>query len=747
VPLVDDPKKSVPFLRSGLGVVLALTAGIAAISSPPSRSEDPAPAAVHEESPDDPPAAVTESAQPRAAAPPVLRGNHRSIQVNVDVSGMDIVGDAANEPSIAISLLDPDNLVVGWRQFDSISSNFRQAGQAYSLDGGETWTFPGVLQPGQFRSDPVLGADSSGRFFYYSLSSVTTTEYFVSSNGGVTWDGPRASFGGDKNWMAIDTTDGIGDGNLYSIWNSQFTCCAAGTDFARSIDAAVTHQGPYALPRKIKWGTVDVGPDGELYVAGIPTSGIPPHVVLRSSNAKNPLVVPTFDLAQDVPLGGGTAIGGLPNPAGLLGQVWVATDRSNGPSRGNVYLLGSIDPTSSDAADVMFSRSEDGGGIFSLPVRIHDGPLGSYQWFGTMSVAPNGRIDVIWNDTRVHPSAIHSEVHYAYSTDEGRTWSAALPVTPRFNSTVGFPQQNKIGDYYHMISDDRGASLAYSATFRGGQDVYFLRVGDCDGNGEHDADDLALGTSQDCNENRVPDECESIPPCTTCDGDGLCESGESCQNCPNDCPLPACGDGVCQPAIGEDCVSCSSDCASMPDRYCCGDGDGDEPVDCSDSRCRSNGFACTDVLSCCGDAVCDGLENGGACAVDCSPVDNDLDGTRDVFDCAPADPGAFAAPQEVAGVRFLADKKTMTWTSDAPNSGSATVYDVIRGAVLELPVGTGPSEICPAFDLVVTSAMIAGDPLPDEAWYVLVRGRNVCASGGFGADSAGDPRLSLACDP
>ena len=91
-------------------------------------------------------------------------------QVNVDVNGQNIVGDAANEPNIAVNPLNPNEILIGWRQFDNVSSNFRQAGRAYTFDGGQTWTFPGVIQPGIFRSDPVLDVDSSGNFYYNSLS-------------------------------------------------------------------------------------------------------------------------------------------------------------------------------------------------------------------------------------------------------------------------------------------------------------------------------------------------------------------------------------------------------------------------------------------------------------------------------------------------------------------------------------------------------------------------------------------------
>src|SRR3989449_7104444 len=87
-----------------------------------------------------------------------------SHQVNVNANGMNITGDAANEPSISVDLTNHNRMVIGWRQFDSVTSNFRQGGYGYTSNGGTSWTFPGVLENGIFRSDPVLGSDDTGRF-------------------------------------------------------------------------------------------------------------------------------------------------------------------------------------------------------------------------------------------------------------------------------------------------------------------------------------------------------------------------------------------------------------------------------------------------------------------------------------------------------------------------------------------------------------------------------------------------------
>jgi len=451
------------------------------------------------------------------------------VQVNVDANGLNVPGDAANEPSLAVDPTDPNKMAIGWRQFDTIASNFRQAGVAYTIDGGLTWTFPGVLDPGQFRSDPVLGSDADGNFYYCSLSSVTTAEVFKSIDGGITWMPPVTAHGGDKEWIAVDQTLGIGSGNIYEIWNVQFSCCPP-NDFTRSTDGGGFFESPVALPLpSMKWGTMSVGPDGALYLAGA-TLNQTGHLIAKSTTAQDPASPVTFDFVSPVDLGGVTTTGG-PNPAGLLGQVSIATDHSGGPTHGNVYMLGSVDPPGFDPLNVMFIRSTDGGASWSAPVRVNDDLTmigqGAWHWFGTMSVAPNGRIDVVWNDTRNDPVPMPtmSELFYSYSIDAGVSWSRSIPLTQPYNHTLGYPQQNKMGDYYHMVSLDSAAKLAFTATFNLEQDVYFLSIApDCNNNGIHDGTELLDGTGFDCNHNGTLDDCE-FPGCpgipladTNCDG-------------------------------------------------------------------------------------------------------------------------------------------------------------------------------------------------------------------------------------
>lgn len=399
-----------------------------------------------------------------------------TVQVNVDANGLNIVGDAANEPSMAIDPNDHNKMVIGWRQFNTVTNNFRQAGYGYTTDDGQTWTFPGVIQPGFFRSDPVLDYDVNGNFYYNSLTNNPDyyCKVFKSSNGGESWDGGVDAHGGDKQWMTIDKTDGPGNGHIYAFWTSYFSTCYPGF-FTRSTDNGSSFEDCITIPDDPSWGTIMVGPDGKLYVGA---SGSFDFVVARSSNAQISGQSVTWDMATSVNLDGYITYGIGPNPDGLGGQTSIGIDTSGGPSNGNIYLLCSVVRNSNnDPLDVMFARSTNSGASFSAPVRVNDDPgTSAIQWFGTMSVAPTGRIDVVWLDTRDHPGTNLSALYYSNSTDQGVTWSPNERMSDYFDPNVGWPNQDKMGDYFHMVSDSLGARLAWAATFNNEQDVYYSYI-------------------------------------------------------------------------------------------------------------------------------------------------------------------------------------------------------------------------------------------------------------------------------
>jgi hypothetical protein len=130
-----------------------------------------------------------------------------------------------------------------------------------------------------------------------------------------------------------------------------------------------------------------------------------------------------------------------------------------------------------------------------------------------------------------------------------------------------------------------------------------------------DGGDLACNRTCDAFDTSQCSDCgnDVAESAEVCDGTDL--SGESCVSqgfesgtlvcnltCDgfdtSGCTFAQCGNDICEPGGGEDCLSCEGDCngaqsGNPGNRYCCGDGDGENPVSCNDARCAANGNTCS----------------------------------------------------------------------------------------------------------------------------------------------------------
>jgi hypothetical protein len=462
-------------LRLALPVTLSVLLALAAFSQTVARK--PLPTEPLEKY-DNPPALAAPVPLLQISPALVSRlGAYTSYQVNVDANGNNIVGDAANEPSICVDPTNGNKMSIGWRQFDSVASNFRQAGLARTIDGGRTWSPRTVLQANVFRSDPVLNSDNTGQFFYLSLLQNFFDDLWRSLDGGQSWTSIAPADGGDKEWFTIDNTNSTGHEFQYQSWSTDGNNYA-GRQFTRSTNGGLTWMNPINIPNSPAWGTLDVDSVGNLFIGGVNLNTGQIWCV-RSTNAKNGAVVPTFDQSTVVNLGGNIASSELINADGLVGQVFLAADRSGRITNNNVYMLASVQSAGfSTGSDVMFVRSTNGGQTFSAPRRINDDPVNpaKWHWFGTLSVAPNGRIDAVWFDTRNAANNTDSQLFYSDSFDGGNTWSLNVAIGNLFNPFLGYPNQNKLGDYITVVSDNAGANVAYAATFNGEEDIYYVRI-------------------------------------------------------------------------------------------------------------------------------------------------------------------------------------------------------------------------------------------------------------------------------
>ncbi len=128
------------------------------------------------------------------------------------------------------------------------------------------------------------------------------------------------------------------------------------------------------------------------------------------------------------------------------------------PANGDIYVVWdgnnavssvSMENASPAANQVYEVTSTNGGSSWSQATKVGDA-AGDHadQYYPGVSVAPNGRVDVAWYDFRndpVHPQGQYEQfanIYYAYSNDNGATWSANLRATDRSMDTslgVTFP--------------------------------------------------------------------------------------------------------------------------------------------------------------------------------------------------------------------------------------------------------------------------------------------------------------------
>jgi spore coat protein A len=168
----------------------------------------------------------------------------------------------------------------------------------------------------------------------------------------------------------------------------------------------------------------------------------------------------------------------------------------------------------------------------------------------------------------------------------------------------------------------------------------------------------------------------------------------------------ACGDGVLDPTETCDAGAANGTAASCCTTACTVVGDG---TACSD------GNVCTQNDHC----------QAGACVAT-----------------------SVAPPGEVSHLLFAADRSTLTWD---PLAGvpTDTVYDVARGLVSQLPVGSGAAETCLVTGQAPASASDATAPGLGQGFWYLVRGRHSCGTGTYGYAAAnGVPttqRVTLTC--
>lgn len=424
------------------------------------------------------------------------------------------------EPTIAIDPTNPDIIVAGAQDLRGVPEyGDRWHGYYRSVDGGLTWTstllpgFPtdtseqGLASPihvYDFTSDPVLAIDNMGNVFYLGIAvkwaqfqdAIFVAKY---TNHGETYDSTVIVYASnekfkflDKPWIAVDTSGGKYDENIYVAW-SAFTGWA-GTEqimFSRSTDHGVTFSEPQVISRPPNvsnfnlWTVITVAPNGDVYVAWDSFTWTPRgfkkfSIIMTKSTDGGKNFGPRIKVHEVVPLP-------IPLPNN---QFRVLSLPTIGADESGVYIA--WDDFRTGDADILFSRSTDEGFTWSAPIQVNDVTT-NHQFFPAMSVS-NGSIHIVFYDSRNDPHGQLLDVYYAQSIDGGLSFQANLRITevsfdpnivPRtVQPGAAFPF---IGDYIYISStateahviwtDNRNAELtADDNTGRLDQDVFTAKI-------------------------------------------------------------------------------------------------------------------------------------------------------------------------------------------------------------------------------------------------------------------------------
>ena len=121
---------------------------------------------------------------------------------------------------------------------------------------------------------------------------------------------------------------------------------------------------------------------------------------------------------------------------------------------------------SSGTASIVVQRSTDDGQTWSGPQNINDDdPTQQFtNFYPQLGVAPDGRVDVVWEDNRDQHD-YHFQVRYSYSTDGGVTWAKNVQITDRpINFSLGVSFNSDIRQPPGVASANQYAAFGWADT-------------------------------------------------------------------------------------------------------------------------------------------------------------------------------------------------------------------------------------------------------------------------------------------
>lgn len=356
---------------------------------------------------------------------------------------------AQNESSIAVNPNNPNIVISSAVDYRDNSSSWIYI----STDGGRTWENKNLGKANGWRSsnDPsvMFDKDGTGYLVHGAFPANGSGENGVylnkSTDGGITWGdnipviehklpGDPLTYFEDKYYIEVDNSDESPyRGDLYIPWK-RVTAADSATQIvlAKSTDKGETWLEPVNISERLSGSSEDTtfgqsfplvstGPEGNVYAVW--NHGLK-HSVGFNKSTDGGITWGTPSTIHKYNIFGTTK---------LLSQGWrhtlkgkvraeaypvIKTDYSDGPNRGNVYVVWAAD----SIPNIYFSKSTDEGESWSVPKVIHEDTKGDQFWTWLGVDPTNGDLAVMYLDSRNDPDNIMVECYVSYSSDGGETW-------------------------------------------------------------------------------------------------------------------------------------------------------------------------------------------------------------------------------------------------------------------------------------------------------------------------------------
>ncbi len=426
--------------------------------------------------------------------------------------------NAESEPFLAVNPRNPKNLIAVYHEDRFWNDGANGVLASTSFDGGLTWQIPELKnQPafsrcaggteangGDFEksSDPVVAFGPDGTAYFaavaWNASNPEAAQFISTSHdGGRTWERPvavhRAKDPDVRNTSRPTVApDPTRQHTAYVVWDRQRVAPAddarGGTAFSRSMDsgktwseARVIYEAPLGMHTSAN--RIQVMPNGDLVnlFSIVPMKAASKQLTQLTQTTHLVVVIRSADggvtWSQPVTVATAEAVNVVDPRTGAVVRTGedfndFVVDRR--PGTNTAYAAWEDARfTQGRTSQIAFVKSTDGGRTWSEPVAALSDPA-TQQFIPSLAVNDHGGVAAAWYDFPIAKSStpeLLTRYWIAFSSDQGRSWTAKQPVTSHPFDLRAAPYNTGFffGEYQGLVG--AGASFVSAMTLANGHSL------------------------------------------------------------------------------------------------------------------------------------------------------------------------------------------------------------------------------------------------------------------------------------